>query len=404
VAVKPKEGANEKATTIVVNGPSGVGKGTLINKLMADFPTAFGFSVSHTTRGPRPGEENGVHYHFSTREEMEPMIADGQFLEHADVHGNIYGTSKAAVQKVVDSGKICILDIDVQGADTVRKSGMSGVQYVFVKPPSMQGLEDRLRGRGTETEEKIQKRLKNAAGEMEYADKPGYYEKVITNDDLEKAYKEFCAFVGMQPPAAAPAADSGEKAKVLFILGPPGAGKGTQCDNLVKEFDYMHISAGDCLREEKAKPDSPDAELINGIIKEGKLVPVEITLRLMKKKMDASSKTKFLIDGFPRNIDNKEGWEREIGEAVKLQGVINFECSEDILTERILERGKTSGRSDDNLESLKKRFTTFYNETMPVVQWYEDNQATTGVNVLRIDATKDKETVWGLTKDMVNKM
>ena len=87
-----------------------------------------------------------------------------------------------------------------------------------------------------------------------------------------------------------------------------------------------------------------------------------------------------------------------------LQGVINFECSEDILTERILERGKTSGRSDDNLESLKKRFATFYNETMPVVQWYEDNQATTGVKVLRIDATKDKETVWGLTKDMVATM
>ena len=99
-----------------------------------------------------------------------------------------------------------------------------------------------------------------------------------------------------------------------------------------------------------------------------------------------------------------EGWEKEIGDAVDLQGVINFECSEDILTERILERGKTSGRSDDNLESLKKRFATFYNETMPVVQWYEDNQATTGVKVLRIDATKDKETVWGLTKDMVATM
>merc|ERR1712166_215864 len=190
-----------KPSTIVVNGPSGVGKGTLINKLMADFPTLFGFSVSHTTRGPRPGEEDGIHYHFSTREAMEPMIAAGEFIEHADVHGNIYGTSKGSVQSVVDSGKICILDIDVQGAQSVKEAGLPEVQYVFVKPPSMEQLEARLSGRGTETEDKILKRLANAQGELDFADTPGFYEKILVNDDLEKCYQTMLSWLSLSAPA-----------------------------------------------------------------------------------------------------------------------------------------------------------------------------------------------------------
>jgi hypothetical protein len=99
---------------ILIAGPSGVGKGTLINKLMADFPSTFGFSVSHTSRPPRPGEVDGVHYHFSDRDTMAKEIADGLFLESADVHGKYYGTSFKSVDDVADAGKICILDIDIQ--------------------------------------------------------------------------------------------------------------------------------------------------------------------------------------------------------------------------------------------------------------------------------------------------
>eukprot|EP00291_Cryptomonas_curvata_P017685 CAMPEP_0172170112 /NCGR_PEP_ID=MMETSP1050-20130122/11083_1 /TAXON_ID=233186 /ORGANISM="Cryptomonas curvata, Strain CCAP979/52" /LENGTH=190 /DNA_ID=CAMNT_0012841251 /DNA_START=35 /DNA_END=604 /DNA_ORIENTATION=- len=150
---------------LVIAGPSGVGKGTLIERLKKEFPNAFGFSVSHTTRGPRPGEENGIHYHFSEKAAMEAAIARGEFIEHADVHGNLYGTSKTAVASVAKAGKICILDIDVQGCRLVRKAGLPA-RFVFISPPSFEELERRLRGRGTETEDKIVKRLAGAKAEL----------------------------------------------------------------------------------------------------------------------------------------------------------------------------------------------------------------------------------------------
>ena len=147
-----KETANRP---IVVCGPSGVGKGTLLDKLLKEHPDEFGFSVSHTTRAPRVGEVNGVHYHFCGKDEMEQMIRDGAFLEYARVHSNIYGTSVAAVQAVAKDGKTCLLDIDVQGAEAVKRSTLDA-RFLFIAPPSYEVLEQRLRGRGTETEDKVQ--------------------------------------------------------------------------------------------------------------------------------------------------------------------------------------------------------------------------------------------------------
>ena len=181
--------AMSKLRPIVMCGPSGVGKGTLINRLMADFPGKFGFSVSHTTRAPRPGETDGVHYNFVEKAAMEADIAEGKFLEHAHVHENIYGTSLAAVEAVATKGQVCVLDIDVQGAEIVKKSTLDAL-FVFIAPPSMEELEKRLRGRGTEKEESIQKRLANAAGEMAKTEVDGFFHAVIVNDDLEKAYGE----------------------------------------------------------------------------------------------------------------------------------------------------------------------------------------------------------------------
>lgn len=156
--------------------------------LLEEYPDKLAFSISHTTRKPRTGEEDGVHYHFTPKEEMEQMIKAGEFVEYAHVHGNIYGTSKAAVEAVAKQGKVCVLDIDVQGAKLVDAADL-GAYFVFIEPPSMAELEQRLRGRGTESEEKVQLRLKNARQELAATDLPLWH-MVFVNADLQSTYRE----------------------------------------------------------------------------------------------------------------------------------------------------------------------------------------------------------------------
>ncbi|KAL3632461.1 Guanylate kinase 2 [Castilleja foliolosa] len=186
----------ESEKPIIISGPSGVGKGTLISKLMQEFPSMFGFSVSHTTRAPRKNEQNGVHYHFTNRSVMEKDIKDGEFLEFAAVHGNLYGTSVEAVDAVSDKGKRCILDIDVQGARSVRASSLEAI-FIFISPPSFDELEHRLRARATETEEQIQKRLRNAKAELEQSNSPGLFDHILVNDNLETCYEKLKELLGL---------------------------------------------------------------------------------------------------------------------------------------------------------------------------------------------------------------
>eukprot|EP00095_Tigriopus_kingsejongensis_P010962 maker-scaffold129_size324999-snap-gene-2.24 protein:Tk10962 transcript:maker-scaffold129_size324999-snap-gene-2.24-mRNA-1 annotation:"guanylate kinase-like" len=184
---------------VVLCGPSGSGKSTLMTKLMGEFPEKFGFSVSHTTRDPRPGEVDGVHYNFSTHSEMENMVADGDFLETAEFSGNLYGTSKEAVRKVLESGQICLLDIEIQGVESVKKSTLNP-KYVFIKPPSLAILEERLRDRGTESESAIAKRLAKAAQEIEYGETLDNFDAVIVNTDVNEAYEELKSFLDQSLP------------------------------------------------------------------------------------------------------------------------------------------------------------------------------------------------------------
>lgn len=183
----------KKRHPLVIVGPSGAGKSTLIKKLMGEYPGAFGFSVSHTTRKPREGEVNGEHYHFSDREAMQKEIDAGKFIESAAVHGNLYGTSVAAVESVLSTGKTCILDIDVQGAQNVKKQESLGALFLFVRPPSVEALRERLTSRG-EKPDSIATRVGNAATELEFQESNvGFFDKVIVNDDLEVAYGAFKA-------------------------------------------------------------------------------------------------------------------------------------------------------------------------------------------------------------------
>jgi len=179
---------------LVLCGPSGAGKSTLLKKMMEKYKQHFGFSVSHTTRAARPGEENGIAYNFVSKEDMHKAIANDEFIEHATFAGNMYGTSKAAIETVMEKGMICILDIDVQGVISMKKTSLKS-NYIFIMPPTIEILEERLKARGTETEESLKKRLNVAPKDMEYGKADGNFDLIIVNNDLDTAYKNLLDFL-----------------------------------------------------------------------------------------------------------------------------------------------------------------------------------------------------------------
>ncbi len=174
-----------KGTLYVFTGPSGAGKGTLISRLLAEDDRIF-YSISATTRAPRPGETDGVQYYFLKKEDFEAKIAQNAFLEHAKYVDNYYGTLEAPVNEKLEAGKDVILEIEVQGAMQVHEKRPDAVM-VFIAPPSFEELASRLRGRGTEDEAKVLKRLETAKGELAQQDKFDY---VVVNDTVDRAVEE----------------------------------------------------------------------------------------------------------------------------------------------------------------------------------------------------------------------
>jgi guanylate kinase len=179
---------------IIVSGPSGVGKSTIIQRLLADAPGPLRLSVSATTRPPRTGERDGVDYHFWSRERFAAEVAAGAFLEHAVVHGDDYGTLRAEVEPHRRAGVGVLLDIDVQGAEQVRQIVPDNVS-VFLRAPSLEEYERRLRKRGTEEETVIQRRLAAARAELALA--PTYSYQIV-NEDLARAIAELRTIVADQ--------------------------------------------------------------------------------------------------------------------------------------------------------------------------------------------------------------
>ena len=179
----------------VISGPSGVGKSTLISLLFKSYPKSFQFSVSCTTRPARTGEINGKDYYFISHSEFRARVHNSEFIEHCQVHDNFYGTCRSEVESITKAGKICLLDIDVQGALKISSSGIP-FHGLFIRPADLETLESRLRARKTDPEESIQKRLKNAENELNTSESnPHIFKYVLVNNDLSRTSAEFMSLV-----------------------------------------------------------------------------------------------------------------------------------------------------------------------------------------------------------------
>ena len=179
-----------RGKTFIICGPSGVGKGTVVARLLASDPKLY-FSVSATTRPPRPGEVDGKHYHFLSREQFQRWIDEDAFLEHAEFVGNLYGTPKLYVDKAMDQGRDVILDIEIQGAEQVHRRRPEAIR-IYVAPPSWAELERRLIGRGTEDMEKVRRRLERGKEEFAVARDFDYF---VINETVDRAVEELRAIL-----------------------------------------------------------------------------------------------------------------------------------------------------------------------------------------------------------------
>jgi UMP-CMP kinase len=206
--------------------------------------------------------------------------------------------------------------------------------------------------------------------------------------------------------STADVATSGQH-RVLFVLGGPGSGKGTQSERIVDQYKCLHLSVGDLLRQERQKEGSKHAKLIEDLLVAGKIVPVELSLGLLAEAMDEAAKEDgglgasiFLVDGFPRNYDNLDGWTKLMPSRACVFGSLVYDCPMKELERRILSRGETSGRSDDNLESARKRFRTYEKETVPVVKVLDKQGGAS--RVIHIAGDRPIEKVWEDTRETMD--
>ena len=189
--------------------------------------------------------------------------------------------------------------------------------------------------------------------------------------------------------------DALSKACVVFVIGGPGSGKGTQCAKIKTEFNYNHLSTGDILRTVVKEQKAPGWQQLDSDMKEGKLIDSETLMKFIKFSIQGSTNKKILLDGFPRNKENLDCWNKNMGDVADVKGVLYFEVSDEEMKKRLL--GRNEGRADDNEETIAKRLATFNNDTKPIIEFYEKQG-----NLIKIDASRTVDEIFNNVKTEFN--
>ncbi|KAL5483844.1 hypothetical protein EMCRGX_G020260 [Ephydatia muelleri] len=385
----------QNTPVVFVLGGPGSGKGTQCDRIVQDF----GFT--HLSAGDLLREE--VAKGTSQGKQLEEMMKQGKLvpaevtvgllkqaiLSHPEAVGFLIdGFPRELSQAPLFTQQIC-------ECTTVLMFECS--EGVMVKRLLERG---KTSGRVDDNEETIRKRLqtfqKSTLPVIQHYEAKGKVKKINSDQGVDAVYADVLKALSQFKKATPDLNKKLQNTPVVFVLGGPGSGKGTQCDRIVQDFGFTHLSAGDLLREEVAKGTSQGKQL-EDMMKQGKLVPAEVTVGLLKQAiLSHPEAVGFLIDGFPRELSQAPLFTQQICECTM---VLMFECSEGVMVKRLLERGKTSGRVDDNEETIRKRLQTFQKSTLPVIQHYEAKG-----KVKIINAERDVNEVFSDVQEIFDKL
>jgi len=387
-----------KPIVVFVLGGPGSGKGTQCERIVKEYGFSH-FSVGDLLRAEKAAGSK-------TAKLIDEYIAEGKLVP-SEIPVKLI---KKAMKKAGWEKSYYLIDgfprnqENIDAWDRIFKD-RADVKFTLYYDCSLETMEKRIMeraktsGRSDDNPEAIKKRFQTYQDEtkpvVEHFEKKNLIRKINAEREVSEVFADTQRVLDSIKDALKISLEE-SKPKAIFVLGGPGSGKGTQCERIIADFGLKHLSVGDLLRAEM-NTESPLAQQIKECMSQGKLVPSEVPVKLLKQAIDKESKgTNFLIDGFPRNQENITEWNKIIGESVLVRKVLFYECSFATMEKRILERGKTSGRTDDNPESLKKRFDTYQNETSPVIEQYTQIKM-----IANINAERDVAQVYDETKKIL---
>jgi len=389
----------EKPVVVFVLGGPGSGKGTQCDRIVKEYGFKH-FSVGDLLRAEK---ESGS----QTAKLIDEYIAEGKLVP-ARIPVRLI---KKAMRKAGWTKNYYLVDgfprnqENLDAWQQIFKDSVD-VKFILYYDCSFETMEKRIMersktsGRSDDNADAIKKRFQTYQNEtkpvIDFFEAKNEIRKINAERDVNAVYADTQAALNTIKDSIKP---RDQKPSAVFVLGGPGSGKGTQCEKIIQDFGFKHLSVGDLLRAEKSSG-SELAKEIESYISQGKLVPSEVPVKLLKQAIDSAPKgTDFLIDGFPRNKENIDVWNRIIGDSVEVKKILYFECSFETMEKRIMERSKTSGRSDDNIDALKKRFETYQNETAPVIEEYKKQKM-----IKKINAEQEVGKVYSITRKTLKKL